>query len=285
MPPAKRPWFRFYVEAVGDRKLRRLKPEVRWLFVACLAAARQSPVPGRLLITDEHFMDADDLADFAGLTRKQVDVGVLALIDVGVLDVDDDGWFVPAWSTRQYESDDVTRRTRRHRSRQGTTMERSKNGDGTSEGTPPETEADTETEPPPPASAEPPAELDRGGGDIFDQAARLVAEAEATRRGPEIGNRAGYIRARIPAIRRDHEPEWRRLVDASAAVTAEQMATGFTSTSTTVADQTAAAAIARIDRTERRKRGETCPDCDDLGVVDVGDGTFDDCDCKTRRSA
>jgi hypothetical protein len=285
MPPAKRPWFRFYVEAVGDRKLRRLKPEVRWLFVACLAAARQSPVPGRLLITDEHFMNADDLADFAGLTRKQVDVGVLALIDVGVLDVDDDGWFVPAWSTRQYESDDVTRRTRRYRSRQGTTMERSKNGEGTPEGTPPETEADTETEPPPPTSAEPPAELDRGGGDLdqrFDEAARLLAEAEADRRGAEIGSRAGYIRARTTAIRRDLEPAWRAIAEVAPDVTAEHLAKGE---GDTAGDRAVHAMRTRIDLTERRKRGEVCPDCDDRGVVELDDSTFDDCACKTRRSA
>jgi hypothetical protein len=47
-----------------------------------------------------------------------------------------------------------------------------------------------------------------------------------------------------------------------------------------VADQTAAAAIARIELTERRKRGDTCPDCDDRGVVELDNGTFDDCPCK-----
>lgn len=141
-----RPWFRFYVEAVHDRKLRRLKPEHRWLFVACLAAARQSPDPGVLLIGANDPMGLADLADFAGMRQPQVADGVECLIEVGVLRRGDLGLTVPAWNDRQYESDDVTARTQRHRAK-----ERSKNVAGTAEGTPPETETETDTPPPTPA--------------------------------------------------------------------------------------------------------------------------------------
>ena len=137
MPRKPKPWFRFYVEAVHDRKLRRLKPETRWLFVACLAAARQSPRPGWLLVGEDDPMDLDDLADFAHMTPKQVERGTVDLTRAGVLafDASCEAWYLPSWGERQYESDDVTARTRKHREKEGdpfeegTTLERS-NGDG-----------------------------------------------------------------------------------------------------------------------------------------------------------
>ena len=63
MPRPARPWFRFYVEALSDRKLRRLTPAQRWLWVAVLGAARQSPIPGHLMVSEREPMDAHDLAD------------------------------------------------------------------------------------------------------------------------------------------------------------------------------------------------------------------------------
>lgn len=125
MAPRPKPWFRFYVEAVHDRKLRRLKAETRWLFVACLAAARQSPRPGWLLVGEDDPMDFVDLADFAHMTVKQVEKGTDALTDAGVLafDLAAEAWHIPSWGERQYESDNSTSRTQKHRN--GTTMERS----------------------------------------------------------------------------------------------------------------------------------------------------------------
>ncbi|HET7734360.1 MAG TPA: hypothetical protein VFK52_00175 [Nocardioidaceae bacterium] len=117
MPRKPMPWFRFYVEAVHDRKLRRQKPETRWLFVACLAAARQSPQPGWLLVGDNDPMDLDDLADWAGMPAKNVRAGMDALIEVGVVDRADGAWFVPNWDERQYESDNSTKRTQKHRAK------------------------------------------------------------------------------------------------------------------------------------------------------------------------
>jgi hypothetical protein len=131
MPRKPMPWFRFYVEAVHDRKLRRLKPETRWLFVVCLAAARQSPEPGWLLVGVDDPMDLADLADFAYMPRKSVASGLDLLVEVGVVarDPDRSAWFVPNWDKRQYESDNSTTRTRKHRAKQdddeGTTLERS----------------------------------------------------------------------------------------------------------------------------------------------------------------
>lgn len=143
MPRKKQPWFRFYVEAVHDRKLRRLKPEVRWLFVACLAAARQSPEPGWLLVGENDPMVWDDIVDYAHMPLKAVEVGMDALQDAGVIGFDTtrEAWFVPNWDARQYESDNSTERTRKHRSK-----EQGRNVPTPFDGTTPETEADTDTE-------------------------------------------------------------------------------------------------------------------------------------------
>lgn len=155
MPRPPRPWFRFYVEAVHDRKLRRLRPEYRWLFVVCLAAARQSPVAGQLLITEHDPMTLEDLVDFAAMPKQAVAAGMTALLMAGVLDLDTEKgvYFVPAWDARQYESDVSTDRVRRSRQRSNAATE-------TVEGTPPETEADTDTSLVPPAATTVPAYLE-----------------------------------------------------------------------------------------------------------------------------
>ena len=117
MAPKPKPWFRFYVEAMHDRKLRRLKPEHRWLWVAVLAAARQSPAPGELRISNGDPMDADDLADLAALTVKQVDAGLALFTKSDMLIVEDGVYRVVAWDARQYESDTSTERSKRSRQR------------------------------------------------------------------------------------------------------------------------------------------------------------------------
>jgi len=152
-----RPWFRFYVEAFSDRKLRRIKPEYRWLFAACLGAARQSPRPGILLVSEGVPMDANDLADYAGMDVRTVKAGMRQLEDLGLItkgspgDLEEIAWRSPTFQTRQYESDDVTKRTRKHRATrenaaEGTFLRRSQERSGNGDGNTPETETETETE-------------------------------------------------------------------------------------------------------------------------------------------
>lgn len=143
MPRAARPWFRFYVEAMRDPKMRRLTPAQRWLWVAVLAAARESCLAGFLFIAEGVPMSWDDLADYAGMKLREVEQGIERMRELGMLVHDDHvgAWHVPAWNDRQYESDNTTERTRKHRSN-----ERGRNVPTTPEGTPPETEADTDTE-------------------------------------------------------------------------------------------------------------------------------------------
>lgn len=133
MAPPKKPWFRFYVEAIWDRKIRRQHVATRWVFVTALACARSSPVPGTLLLEEGAPMTLDDLTDAAALPRRQVKSGIEALIDIGIVRKDDDTWVISKWNGRQFESD---------RRSDGGSIEQPNDGDTT----PPETEADTETE-------------------------------------------------------------------------------------------------------------------------------------------
>lgn len=136
-----RPWFRFYVEAFGDRKMRRLSPANRWLWVAILGAARESPEPGILLVTEDLPMTHQELADYAGVALREVNKALPQMAKLGLIALSDDVISVPKFNSRQFESDNVTARTREHR-------ERSKEQDGNVpknvRGNTPETETETE---------------------------------------------------------------------------------------------------------------------------------------------
>lgn len=209
MPRPSRPWFRFYVEAVHDRKLRREKPEHRWLFVACLAAARQSAEPGRLLVGADR-MTLDDLADFAGMPCRQVQVGLDRLVASGVVAEDDRGWFVPSWDQRQFESDDVTERTRRHRSKERSNVVA---------GNAPETEAETDTEPCT-SSAAATTSLDRRR--LLEAAAATIGARAAQR--PGTRDPAATAKAVARAVITDRHEDAYRAIAARPTITAEELA-------------------------------------------------------------
>ena len=142
------PWFRFYTEAITDRKIRRLDPAHRWLWVTVLSAARMSPTPGELYLSDGMPLTADDLADLAALPLPTIAAGMTALVDAGMV-IGSDPWTVPAFAARQHESDTSTERVRRHRAKGNaaatpdvTGMERFT----TVPVTPSDTESDTDTE-------------------------------------------------------------------------------------------------------------------------------------------
>jgi len=177
MAPPRRPWFRFYTEALTDPKLRRLSVEERWLWVAVLGAARQSPVPGWLMLTEALPLSNDDLAELAGMTPAKVERGLAKMLDlqIVILDVDTGAYRVKAWADRQFESDDTTSRTRRHRRNSNQpTMERSIVDEGTS------SESETETENRSSSSsssttrptAEGPEEEDGFANEVWDRIAR-----------------------------------------------------------------------------------------------------------------
>lgn len=115
MPRRPLPWFRFYVEALHDPKLRRMTPARRWVWVAVLAAARKSCEPGVLLVSESEPMDAADLADLAGMPVRDVRLALDQMERSGMIHRNGEAWHVTHWHDRQFESDDVTGRTRRHR--------------------------------------------------------------------------------------------------------------------------------------------------------------------------
>ena len=120
MPRPIRPWFRFYVEATHDMKLRRLTPAHRWLWVAVLSATRESPIQGKLMLSDSLAIDDLMLSDYAGMRLQDVKKGMKLLQQLGLIELDESlgAWSVPRWSDRQYESDNVTKRTAKHRSQE-----------------------------------------------------------------------------------------------------------------------------------------------------------------------
>lgn len=139
MPRPVRPWFRFYVEAFADRKIRRLKPAQRWVWVAILGAARESHEPGSLYIAPGLAMTVRELAAYADVPEKDVASSLTAMESMSMITRPNDLIVVTNWGARQFESDDVTKRTRDHKER---SRERSNNVPGNA----PETETETETE-------------------------------------------------------------------------------------------------------------------------------------------
>lgn len=144
MPRPVRPWFRFYVEAFNDRKIRRLTPTQRWIWASVLGAARESPESGRLFIAEGVPMTRKELADYAGVKLREIEPALTAMADLSMVSIDANGLVsVTNWDSRQFESDDVTQRTRDHRER---SREQGRNVPKNVPGNTPETETETETE-------------------------------------------------------------------------------------------------------------------------------------------
>lgn len=80
-----------------DRRIRRLTPAARWLWVAICAAAQTSPEPGRLFVAPGQAMNDDDLTDWAAMKPAEVRKGLHALVDLGLLAADRGVWKVVGW--------------------------------------------------------------------------------------------------------------------------------------------------------------------------------------------
>jgi hypothetical protein len=118
MPRKPQPWFRFYVEAFGDRKVLRLPHAQRWLWVAILGAARESPEPGRLLVAEDLPMTRTELARYADVKPRDVEEGLSAMQALKMIKINGDEVIeVTNWDQRQFESDNVTARTAAYRER------------------------------------------------------------------------------------------------------------------------------------------------------------------------
>ena len=119
-------WFRFYTEAVSDKKLRRIARDnnesmahVLGVWTIVLSIASDSPVRGRLLISDDVPATIDDISDAAGcnVTATFRKLLVTGLVTEAVTNSGETVYEVPAWDKRQFESDSSATRVRKHRER------------------------------------------------------------------------------------------------------------------------------------------------------------------------
>ena len=116
----KLPWLRLYTELPKDRKIRRRSVAERWLWVAVLCAAGESPVRGTLLLAEGAPLTEDDLADLANLPLSTVRKGLRSFIadDLLTHDLDNGALVVTKWDERQFKSDaNGAERMRRSRHR------------------------------------------------------------------------------------------------------------------------------------------------------------------------
>lgn len=111
-------WVRLYTEIRHDRKLRRLSPAQRWLWVTILTMAKDSPSPGWLLLSENVPVIAEDLADEAAIDIDDVKEGIKAFIQQNMLEEVDGVLHLVNWDKRQFVSDSSTERVKRYRQRQ-----------------------------------------------------------------------------------------------------------------------------------------------------------------------
>lgn len=237
MAPKKQPWFRFYVEACHDRKLRRLKPSERWLWVAVLAIARESPKPGWLLVKDGDAFTVEDIADFAGMAERDVAAGMDKLEHAGLVATSDGAWFVPSWDKRQFESDDVAQRTAKHRQR---------NVPSSFQGTPPETDTETDTSSASPSDLHPAPNR----GQLLNEACQILAERSLKRTPTLSGNRARHLSAVTNGKLKDHRDFAFEVLKLQPHLSPQQLA-----------DKLEPEASRNGDRSYELKRDQGCPNC------------------------
>lgn len=111
-----------------------------------LAAARESPTPGDLLVAEGVPMTFAELARYADVSVRIIKPTLETMVSLGMVVLDGPVIRLPNFTHRQFESDDVTARTRAHRER---SKERSNAVPSNVRRNTPETETETETELPP----------------------------------------------------------------------------------------------------------------------------------------
>lgn len=252
--------------------------EAAWLFVCGLAYTRRHELAGRIPKSQVPRL-SDGRRPFE-LAKRLVDVGLWE--DTGghfFLVHDYDEWNRPEESRKAAARKAAAVRWEKERNAKADAEAMRSHSDSTNEGTADPHADRCPTPPPPPTvdSSPPPTSWlghASGGGAsidaVLDEAARLIAEAEAERRGSEIGNRSGYVRSRSAAIRREREDEWRRIIEAAPSVTADSLANGAK------VDSTQRAALARMEEGNRRVRGEACERCEGSGWVEL-EGIVEPC--------
>lgn len=111
-------WFRWWHDGTTDPKLLRLSFQHRWLWIAILTLASESPIRGSLYVTPYMPCTLEDVARKAGLSIAVTKAGIELMLrkEFGMLELDENGaWRVVNWHKRQFQSDLSTERSRKHR--------------------------------------------------------------------------------------------------------------------------------------------------------------------------
>jgi hypothetical protein len=117
------PWFRFYSEALNDRKIARVvrisgQPKALvmgvWLTLLCLA--NDSPVRGCLMISEDMWLDEDEIMADTGLDPVTFGKVIGAFRQLGMVSISQ-GYELPNWDKRQFSSDNSTARVRKYRAK------------------------------------------------------------------------------------------------------------------------------------------------------------------------
>ena len=102
-------WFRFYDDALNDKKVQRLAPHLfkTWVNLLCLASKGGGKIPSN-----------DDVAFELRISVQDAQQQTEDLILAGLIDIKPDGSREPHnWSERQFTSDTSVERTRKYRER------------------------------------------------------------------------------------------------------------------------------------------------------------------------
>jgi len=100
-------WFRFYYEVAEDPKVQTLVPRLfkLWINALCLAAKNGGVVP-----------PVAQMAYMLRMGRARVDYDLAALQRAGLFDETETGLVPHNWNGRQFKSDAVAERVKKHRS-------------------------------------------------------------------------------------------------------------------------------------------------------------------------
>lgn len=116
------PWFRFYSEALNDKKITRACrlsgcPKMTvvgvWLSLLCLAS--ESPERGRLLISQDMPITIEELLDETELDPQTLDNILQAFLQLNMISQHDKCFAIVNWHKRQRKSDSSADRVARHR--------------------------------------------------------------------------------------------------------------------------------------------------------------------------
>lgn len=104
----RKPWFRFYTEALDDLKVQKLPPHLfkTWVNLLCLAGQNGGRIPS-----------VDEMAFRLRMSAHDAEQQLSDLILAGLIDITDRGHYPHNWHSRQYVSDSSAERTRKYRER------------------------------------------------------------------------------------------------------------------------------------------------------------------------